>query len=73
LRGGAFGRGGILRFDRHPDGTFVATTLHSFNGADGAAPEPALVRGSDGSLYGTTNAGGANDRGTFFKITPQGR
>ena len=28
--------------------------------------------GSDGNFYGTTEFGGANDRGTVFKITPEG-
>jgi uncharacterized repeat protein (TIGR03803 family) len=49
------------------------TTLHSFNGADGEAPQAALVQGTDGNLYGTTAFGGVNsDGGTVFKITPDG-
>jgi uncharacterized repeat protein (TIGR03803 family) len=50
----------------------TVTTLYSFNGADGEGPEAALVQGTDGNLYGTTSAGGANGYGTVFKITPGG-
>jgi uncharacterized repeat protein (TIGR03803 family) len=50
------------------------TTLHSFDNTDGAFPEnEALVQASNGDLYGTTSAGGANGKGgTVFKITPSG-
>ena len=47
------------------------TTLHSFTGAsDGSAPAGPLVEGTDGNFYGTTSTGGANQAGTFFRITP---
>jgi len=60
------------------------TTLHSFevyavlnvNGnpinSDGAYPETALIEGSDGYLYGTTRAGGANGTGVIFRISLDG-
>jgi uncharacterized repeat protein (TIGR03803 family) len=48
------------------------TTLHSFNGADGNAPEAAPIQGTDGNLYGTTLDDGANGSGTVFTITPSG-
>ncbi|MGH9495987.1 MAG: choice-of-anchor tandem repeat GloVer-containing protein, partial [Candidatus Sulfotelmatobacter sp.] len=45
--------------------------LHSFKGGtDGASPASALVRDSKGILYGTTNAGGASDLGTVFRVVP---
>src|SRR5260370_39978777 len=47
-------------------------TLLSFNGTDGAEPTIVLVQGTDGNFYGTTGAGGANNAGTVFKITPAG-
>jgi uncharacterized repeat protein (TIGR03803 family) len=52
------------------------TTLHSFDAADGEAPQAALVQATDGNLYGATVQGGANcppyGCGTIFKITPSG-
>ncbi len=48
------------------------TTLHSFDGTDGAGPVAALVQDSNGNLYGTTLSGGAHDAGTVFEITPGG-
>lgn len=47
------------------------TTLHSFDGSDGSAPNT-LTLGADGNLYGTTLEGGSKHRGTVFKITPGG-
>jgi uncharacterized repeat protein (TIGR03803 family) len=51
------------------------TTLHSFDGKDGANPGALLVQGADGNLYGTASAGGANgtNDGTVFKITESGK
>jgi uncharacterized repeat protein (TIGR03803 family) len=48
----------------------VLTTLVSFTGVNGngLAPWAALVQGSDGNFYGTTEEGG----GTVFKLTPTG-
>ena len=61
-----------------PDGTL--TILHNFGGVDGGNPEGALVQGTDGNFYGTTQRGGGNygctdygvGCGTVFKITPAG-
>jgi len=51
------------------------TTIYSFcalaNCADGTVPNP-VIQASDGNLYGTTQAGGANDGGTVFKMTTSG-
>ncbi len=67
--GGAHGNNGTV-FKITPSGTL--TTLHSFNGVDGENPVAALVQGTDGNFYGTTQLGGANSWGTVFKITPSG-
>lgn len=57
-----------------PGGTLSA--LYSFclqaKCADGSGPVGALVQGSDGALYGTTEAGGADNHGTVFKINSAG-
>ncbi len=49
------------------------TVLHSFKGgsADGELPYAGLVK-VKGTLYGTTDAGGTNGKGTVFSITPSG-
>jgi len=52
------------------------TSLYSFcalsSCADGDNPYAALVQGTDGNFYGTTQFGGASGYGTVFKITPSG-
>jgi uncharacterized repeat protein (TIGR03803 family) len=48
------------------------TSLHSFDGTDGANPYAGLVQATNGNLYGTTYAGG-NGYGTVFEITPSGK
>jgi uncharacterized repeat protein (TIGR03803 family) len=73
--GGARGYGTVFKIT--PSGTL--TTLYSFCSqsgcTDGAAPHAGLVQATNGDLYGTTFAGGANCSypcGTVFKITPGG-
>ena len=78
---GQFGRatvsGGTV-FKLTPSG--ILTTLHSFcseedpstgNCRDGDGPS-GLIEGSDGNFYGTTSGGGANGRGTVFRLAPSG-
>jgi uncharacterized repeat protein (TIGR03803 family) len=67
--GGASADGTVFKIAK--DGTGFAT-LFSFNGANGAGPEAALLEGSDGALYGTTFSGGAGNEGTVFKIGKDG-
>jgi len=54
-------------FEITPAGKF--TTLHIFNGADGASPSGPLIQANNGNLYGTTGA----PYGTVFEITPAGK
>lgn len=65
--GGFNGNGTVFKITRA--GSF--STLHRFNGTDGATPA-GLLRGIDGNFYGTTQFGGPKDYGTVFKITPTG-
>jgi uncharacterized repeat protein (TIGR03803 family) len=71
--GGANANNGTV-FKITPSGTL--TTLYSFCAqsgcTDGALPAAGLVQAGDGNLYGTAVYGGANNRGTIFKITPSG-
>jgi uncharacterized repeat protein (TIGR03803 family) len=77
--GGTYGTGTVFRIS--PSGSY--TSLYSFGSSpDGANPVAGLVQGSDGSFYGTTEAGGTStnynsqDRdyggGTVFRISPSG-
>lgn len=72
-QGGASGAGTL--FEITPNGAL--TTLYSFcsqpNCTDGALPQTALVQGADGAFYGTTAIGGANNQGTIFKYSRDGR
>jgi uncharacterized repeat protein (TIGR03803 family) len=54
-------------FKLAPDGT--ETVLHRFDYSDGAYPYGGVVLSKKGSLYGTTQAGGANNQGTIFELT----
>jgi uncharacterized repeat protein (TIGR03803 family) len=74
FEGGVDGYGTVFKITL--SGTL--TTLHSFDGADGASPGFArLLQAGDGNFYGTTERGGANNDcyygcGTIFKITSSG-
>lgn len=62
--------GGVL-YAVTPDG--VLTVLHSFGASgDGLYPYGGVLLASDGYYYGTTEEGGANGRGTVFRIAPDG-
>lgn len=75
--GGGFGggSGGGTIFSISTAGSL--TTLHRFTGrhdgpgGDGAGPV-SLIRGSNGSLYGTTYTGGPGGAGTVFRIETSG-
>jgi len=76
--GGANGDGAI--FQLSPSGN--VSTLYSFcsqsSCSDGESPDGPLVQGTNGSLFGTTLAGGGvlgfgNGFGTVFAITPTGK
>lgn len=65
-------------FQITPSGKF--TTLHVFDGSDGALPGygGSLIEGTDGNLYGTASDGGGSLQcpsgcGTIFKISPAGK
>jgi uncharacterized repeat protein (TIGR03803 family) len=48
------------------------TQLLSFTGSNGAAPYGRLVEGTNGTLYGVTSEGGANNSGTLFQVNKSG-
>ena len=61
------------------DASGTMTTLHVFDGSDGAIPDARLALGRDGRLYGTTSSRGGTDTtgrftgpGTVFAIDADG-
>ena len=71
-QGGANGGGTVFKITA--GGALM--TLYTFCSQDecfdGGSPYAALVQTTNGDLYGTTGYGGANGRGTVFKVTPSG-
>jgi uncharacterized repeat protein (TIGR03803 family) len=54
-------------------GSFTERVIYSFQGSannDGANPQGALTADASGNLYGVTYAGGHDNCGTVFKLTP---
>lgn len=50
------------------------TVLFAFpTGGDTGALPAGITRGRDGNFYGTTSSGGAYNKGTVFKMTPDGQ
>ena len=66
---GAFSFGSVFKLT-FSGGNWVYTTLHDFNGTDGANPHGSLVMDAAGNLYGTAAAGGAHSLGVVWEITP---
>ena len=72
LSGGAQGAGTVFKMT--PGGVLTTLVELTGNGAGNKGREPyaALVYGTDGQFYGTTGYGGTDERGTIFKMTPEG-
>ncbi|MGO8795846.1 MAG: choice-of-anchor tandem repeat GloVer-containing protein [Candidatus Sulfotelmatobacter sp.] len=51
--------------------TVLYTFCSNSGCTDGEGPN-GVIQGQDGNFYGTTELGGANNSGTFFKVTPTG-
>ncbi len=70
--GGAYGYGVVFKLTPPAAGhsTWSQTVIHSFNGTKGQDPYARLIMDSGGSLYGTTELGGASGEGVVFKLTP---
>ncbi len=67
-RGGQFDAGVIFKTDGSGNNFNVQ---YSFNpSSDGGYPQGSLLYATDGKLYGMTQYGGANNKGTIFKYDP---
>jgi hypothetical protein len=66
----------IVRSDGDTAAAHTFTTVHSFNGTDGASPTAGLIQATDGNLYETTpgeeNCPSITVCGTVFKVSPYG-
>ncbi|MFZ0758422.1 MAG: choice-of-anchor tandem repeat GloVer-containing protein [Candidatus Sulfotelmatobacter sp.] len=72
-RGGASDRGTV--FELTPPAAsgdaWTESILHRFGGSsNGMSPACSLLRTQNGTLYGTTQAGGSAGAGTIFRLTP---
>jgi uncharacterized repeat protein (TIGR03803 family) len=69
--GGGEYYGGVV-YELTPAGSdWTETPLYSFTGGtDGGSPYSGLVMDTGGNLYGVTNLGGENGRGTVFELSP---
>jgi hypothetical protein len=47
-------------------------TLHQFQGADGCGPQSTLAARTTGALIGTTQLGGAKNKGVVYELDPSG-
>ena len=65
--GGLYGDGTVFEIVK---GSNTATTIGTFNGLNGTAPDKSVgvVMDAAGNLFGTTETGGANSDGTVFEI-----
>jgi uncharacterized repeat protein (TIGR03803 family) len=75
LHGGNSNGYGVI-YKLSPGQPWVETVLHTFTGAftggtDGFWPSGGLTEGRGGVLYGATIAGGPDDVGTIYSLTPQ--
>ena len=69
---GAYGGGTVYEVSATGTETVVYSFCAQPNCADGSGPRAGLVLDANGNLYGTTFGGGANGKGTVFKVTPNG-
>jgi len=72
LNGGANNSGTVFELTPPAAGqaAWTETVLFSFSNSTGTSPGGSLTADSAGNLYGTTQAGGAYDGGTVFKLAP---
>jgi uncharacterized repeat protein (TIGR03803 family) len=72
VAGGANGDGTVFKLAPPAAGKtkWRQTVLFSFNNADGANPEAAVILDAAGNLYGTTRVGGTANDGTVFELSP---
>jgi uncharacterized repeat protein (TIGR03803 family) len=71
VNGGNGGQGTVFELTQNL-GIWTETVLYSFKGSDGAYPIAGLFMDGSGTIYGTTQSGGAYGNGTVFELTKSG-
>jgi uncharacterized repeat protein (TIGR03803 family) len=69
--GGGLGYGVAYKLSKMQS-SWTESVIYSFNFQDGFLPNAELTPDQSGNLYGTTEAGGTNNEGTVFELTPSG-
>ena len=70
MQGGSAGQGTLFKIKT--DGSAFSKIIE-FDGANyGSSPASTLIRGSDGKLYGMTQAGGTSNMGTIYSVNTNG-
>ena len=64
--------GGSFPISQAAAATPTFTSIYSFYGPDGSNPNGKLLFDAAGNVYGTTFYGGANGKGSIFKLTVSG-
>ncbi len=67
--GGTTNDGTLFRYET---ATTTLTRIHAFSTIDGEYPYSGVIRASDGSLYGSTSAGGATGLGEVYRTDVDG-
>jgi uncharacterized repeat protein (TIGR03803 family) len=72
------GCGTVFKLTPNKDGSWTETILHAMHKGGGGSPDgqnpfDSVVFDNAGNLYGTTLAGGPDDLGTVFELTPATR
>jgi uncharacterized repeat protein (TIGR03803 family) len=67
--GGTYNGGTVFELTPRSGGGWTEQVLFSFNGRDEYLPYNLIIDAA-GNLYGTSNAGGAYNKGTVFELSP---
>jgi uncharacterized repeat protein (TIGR03803 family) len=72
--GGDHKVGTVFKLTPNSDGSWTESVLYSFCSlatcTDGGSPTGGVIFDPSGNLYGTTQDGGNNDKGTVYELTP---
>lgn len=70
MQGGAYNSGSLYSVNPGTGAETVVYSFHNTNGSDGTCPSADLLN-INGTLYGTTQCGGANGAGVVYSFAPQ--